>query len=278
MTASKLGPPAREGAPIGAALQGVGRAFSVLELVADRPLRASEIARALGLSWATAHRVLTYLTEMGYLDRDPSNATVLGRGALLLAGLLVPRTSAAPPHLSPLPRGRCDRGARHRSARQARPPALRGPGRGRGAPAPRAGDDHRLQLSPALRFQGPRSTRAREARVRGRLPEPAARGPHVVDRGGPRDPATSLRGGAGARATPSPTATCGCSRRPSRHRSSTPTAMSWPRSPSWSGPPELRSRQPQLVDVVRRTARGRVGTAQRPAGAGADRGAGLRVG
>ena len=71
MTASKLGPLAREGAPTSAALQGVGRAFSVLELVADRPLRASEIARALGLSWATAHRVLTYLTEMGYLDRDP---------------------------------------------------------------------------------------------------------------------------------------------------------------------------------------------------------------
>lgn len=55
----------------GHALQGVGRAFSVLELVADRPLRASEIARSLSLSWATVHRMLTYLTEMGYLDRDP---------------------------------------------------------------------------------------------------------------------------------------------------------------------------------------------------------------
>jgi DNA-binding IclR family transcriptional regulator len=43
----------------------------VLELVADRPLRASEVSRALGLSWATVHRLLTYLTEMGYLDRDP---------------------------------------------------------------------------------------------------------------------------------------------------------------------------------------------------------------
>jgi DNA-binding IclR family transcriptional regulator len=48
----------------------VGRAFSVLELVADRPLRASEIARGLGLSWATTHRVVSYLTEMGYLERD----------------------------------------------------------------------------------------------------------------------------------------------------------------------------------------------------------------
>ncbi len=56
--------------PTGAALQGVGRAFSVLELVADRPLRAADVARALGLSWATTHRVLTYLTEMGYIERD----------------------------------------------------------------------------------------------------------------------------------------------------------------------------------------------------------------
>ncbi len=71
MTATDLRPPAAQAPRIGAALQGVGRAFSVLELVADRPLRASEIARGLDLSWATAHRLLTYLTDMGYLDRDP---------------------------------------------------------------------------------------------------------------------------------------------------------------------------------------------------------------
>lgn len=51
----------------------MGRAFAVLELVADRPLLASEVARGTGLSWATAHRVLTYLTGMGYLDRDPES-------------------------------------------------------------------------------------------------------------------------------------------------------------------------------------------------------------
>ena len=44
----------------------------MLELVADRPLRAAEVARGLGLSWATAHRMLTYLTQMGYLERDPA--------------------------------------------------------------------------------------------------------------------------------------------------------------------------------------------------------------
>lgn len=62
--------PARHAASRGPALRGVGRAFSVLELVADRPMRASEVARGLGLSWASAHRLLTYLTEMGYLERD----------------------------------------------------------------------------------------------------------------------------------------------------------------------------------------------------------------
>lgn len=53
-------------------LQGVGRAFAVLEQVGDRPLRASDIARSLGLRWATTHRLLTYLTQMGYLHRDAS--------------------------------------------------------------------------------------------------------------------------------------------------------------------------------------------------------------
>ncbi len=63
-----LGPPRASGA---AELQGVGRAFSVLELLADGPLRASDVARRLDLRWATAHRILACLTEMGYLDRDP---------------------------------------------------------------------------------------------------------------------------------------------------------------------------------------------------------------
>jgi DNA-binding IclR family transcriptional regulator len=66
---SPIGAPSQ--AP-GVELRGVGRAFSVLELLADRPLRASDVARRLGLRWATAHRILTYLTKMGYLDRDPA--------------------------------------------------------------------------------------------------------------------------------------------------------------------------------------------------------------
>jgi DNA-binding IclR family transcriptional regulator len=54
-------------------LQGVGRAFAVLEQVGDRPMRASDIARNLGLPWATTHRLLTYLTERGYLERDAAD-------------------------------------------------------------------------------------------------------------------------------------------------------------------------------------------------------------
>lgn len=53
-----------------AELQGVGRAFALLEQVAERPMRASALARSLGLKWTTAHRTLSYLTSTGYLERD----------------------------------------------------------------------------------------------------------------------------------------------------------------------------------------------------------------
>lgn len=53
-----------------AALQGVGRAMEILEAVAVRPMRASEIVEELGLKWTTAHRSLTYLTEQRYLRRN----------------------------------------------------------------------------------------------------------------------------------------------------------------------------------------------------------------
>jgi DNA-binding IclR family transcriptional regulator len=53
-----------------AALQGVARAMEILEAVAARPMRASEIAERLGLKWTTAHRSLTHLHEQRYLARD----------------------------------------------------------------------------------------------------------------------------------------------------------------------------------------------------------------
>jgi DNA-binding IclR family transcriptional regulator len=51
-------------------LQGVARAMEILEAVAERPMRASEIADRLGLKWTTAHRSLTHLHEHRYLGRD----------------------------------------------------------------------------------------------------------------------------------------------------------------------------------------------------------------
>lgn len=44
-----------------ATLQGLERAFAILERLAERPMRAKELADLLGLKWATAHRTLTFL-------------------------------------------------------------------------------------------------------------------------------------------------------------------------------------------------------------------------
>jgi DNA-binding IclR family transcriptional regulator len=56
-----------------AALQGVGRAMEILEAVAERPMRASEIADHLSLKWTTAYRSLTYLLEHRYLRRSEAS-------------------------------------------------------------------------------------------------------------------------------------------------------------------------------------------------------------
>jgi DNA-binding IclR family transcriptional regulator len=55
------------------ALQGIGRAMSVLETLARRPLRAKDLAEQLGLKWTTAHRTLTFFEEQGYLHRDDAS-------------------------------------------------------------------------------------------------------------------------------------------------------------------------------------------------------------
>jgi DNA-binding IclR family transcriptional regulator len=58
-----------EGKPY-ASLQGVGRALEIVEAVAERPMRASEIAERLGLKWTTAYRSVAYLLERWYLRKD----------------------------------------------------------------------------------------------------------------------------------------------------------------------------------------------------------------
>jgi DNA-binding IclR family transcriptional regulator len=58
-----------------ARLQGVGRALAVLEALAGGPLRPVELTRALDMKWTTAYRTLTYLTRMGYVERDEADGT-----------------------------------------------------------------------------------------------------------------------------------------------------------------------------------------------------------
>ena len=52
------------------ALKGIRRALEVLALIAERPMRASEIAEAAGVPWATMHRTLTELEKGGFLRRE----------------------------------------------------------------------------------------------------------------------------------------------------------------------------------------------------------------
>ena len=54
-----------------APLKGVNRALLVLEHIASHPGRATAIAEAMGLSWATLHRTLRQLEQGGFLQRDP---------------------------------------------------------------------------------------------------------------------------------------------------------------------------------------------------------------
>jgi DNA-binding IclR family transcriptional regulator len=55
-----------------AQLVGLSRAMQILERLAEKPRRAQDLARDLGLKWTTAHRTLTYLRKEGYVKRDDS--------------------------------------------------------------------------------------------------------------------------------------------------------------------------------------------------------------
>lgn len=52
------------------ALKGVRRALQVLEHLATSPGRATDVAAALGVSWATLHRTLSQLEQGGFIVRD----------------------------------------------------------------------------------------------------------------------------------------------------------------------------------------------------------------
>jgi DNA-binding IclR family transcriptional regulator len=74
----------------GGALQGVGRAFDILECLADRPMTATEVVHVLEIKWATAHRTLRYLLGRGYLERDEQTGTYhIGARAYSIGGAYV---------------------------------------------------------------------------------------------------------------------------------------------------------------------------------------------
>jgi DNA-binding IclR family transcriptional regulator len=85
------------------ALKGVGRAIEVLEALAERPMRAKDLAEALGLKWTTAYRSLAYLEEQEYLRRDPSSGEYSIGPRLYVLGLAYlitdPLAPVAPAHL-----------------------------------------------------------------------------------------------------------------------------------------------------------------------------------
>lgn len=56
-----------------ATLQGVDRAFAILDALARRPMTASGVCETLGLSWTTAHRALANLQAGSAVERDPES-------------------------------------------------------------------------------------------------------------------------------------------------------------------------------------------------------------
>lgn len=65
-------------------LQGVSRAFGVLEALAANPMRPSELSEVLGISWATLHRTLAQLEADEFIQRNPAGVYHVGRKMWLL--------------------------------------------------------------------------------------------------------------------------------------------------------------------------------------------------
>ncbi|WP_157594249.1 IclR family transcriptional regulator [Streptosporangium amethystogenes] len=83
-TAKSSGQPTDSAGRAKPTLQGVSRALRVMELLSQQPMRASEAAEALGMSWATLHRTLSQLEADQFLERDASGVFRIGRRTWLL--------------------------------------------------------------------------------------------------------------------------------------------------------------------------------------------------
>lgn len=65
-------------------LQGVDRALRTLEALAERPMRTSDLAEELGISWATLQRTLAQLESAEFIERDDAGLFRIGRKTWLL--------------------------------------------------------------------------------------------------------------------------------------------------------------------------------------------------
>lgn len=85
------------------AAKGVRRATEVLRLLADRPMRPADLAREMGLPWATVYRTVSQLCTDGLISRDEgSGEYLIGPTTWMLATAYVrdhPVLRVALPHL-----------------------------------------------------------------------------------------------------------------------------------------------------------------------------------
>jgi IclR family KDG regulon transcriptional repressor len=51
----------------------LGRAMDLLEALARRPMRPSELCRYLGLPWTSVHRLITHLAAQRFVDKEPDS-------------------------------------------------------------------------------------------------------------------------------------------------------------------------------------------------------------
>lgn len=86
-------------------VKGLKRATEIMHMLAERPMRASEITKVLGTPWATIYRTVSRLTDDGLLQKDPSGEYRIGPMLWMLASAYVrdhPVLTVALPHLEAL--------------------------------------------------------------------------------------------------------------------------------------------------------------------------------
>ncbi|WP_433413264.1 IclR family transcriptional regulator [Microtetraspora malaysiensis] len=84
-------------------MKGLRRATEVLRLLAERPMRPADLAREMGVAWATVYRTVSQLCADGHIVRDPgSGEYLIGPMTWMLATAYIrdhPVLRVALPHL-----------------------------------------------------------------------------------------------------------------------------------------------------------------------------------